>query len=165
MAMNSSPNHAVRRALAGGPAVLCASVALAACGSSSSNSASGLSKRQLAVNTNAICDKYKAKIKAVPAPANVADATQAAAYFDKIAPLYGQAVGAMRALKPASGVSAEWTTVVAGFGAVSALIDQIKTAADSHNPSGLALLPKVKPLRDAANVNANALGATDCAKP
>ncbi len=138
--------------------------AVVAVGCGSSSSSSGLSKQELASNTNAICNKYKEKIAAVKQPSDLlTNHVSAAHYFDQIAPLYDQAVGEFTRLKPASNVQAQWSQVLSRFGAVASLVDQIKTKADSADPSGLTLLNQVKPLTDSANTAAANIGAKDCA--
>lgn len=143
-------------------ALAVAAVVAAGCGSSSSSS--GLSKQQLASKTDAICNKYKAKISAVPQPSDIlTNHVSAARYFNQIAPLYDQAIVEFNKLKPASNVQAQWSQVVTRFGAVAGLVDQIKTKADNADRSGIALLSQVKPLTDSANSAASSIGATACA--
>jgi hypothetical protein len=135
-----------------------------AAGCGSSPSSDGLSKQQLASRTNAICDKYKAKIAAVSQPSDlVTNHASAAHYFDQIAPLYHQAIAEFHTLKPASSVQAQWSLVLSRFGAVGNLVDQIKTKADNGDRTGLALLSEVKPVTDSANAAAGSIGATACA--
>lgn len=137
-------------------------VAVVGCGSSSSNS--GLSKQELASKTNAICDKYKAKIAAVQQPSDLlTNHASAAHYFDQIAPLYDQAIAEFNKLNPAAAVRAEWRQVLSRFGALVGLVDQIKTKTDNADPAGIALLSDVKPLTDSANAAADSIGATACA--
>jgi hypothetical protein len=144
--------------------VALALTAVVAVGCGSSSSSIGLSKQQLASRTNAICNKYKAKIAAVPQPSDVlTNHVSAARYFNQIAPLYDQAIGELGKLKPASSVQAQWSQVLSRFGAVANLVDQIKTKADNADRSGLALLSQVKPLTDSANTAADNIGATACA--
>lgn len=138
-------------------------VTLALCGCGSSSSSPSLSKQQLASKMNAICTKYRAKIAAVPQPADVIqNHTSAARYFDQIAPLYDQAIAEMRVLKPAGDVKAQWDTLVAKFAAVSGVIDQIRTKADHADSTGIALLGRLAPLTSGANLAATNLGATGC---
>jgi hypothetical protein len=132
------------------------------CGSSSSSS--GLSKQQLASKTNAICNKYKAKIGAIKQPSDLlTNHVSAAHYFDQIAPLYDQAIAEFNKLKAASNVQPQWSQVLSRFGAVASLVDQIKTKTDNAARSGIALLSNVKPLTDSANAAADNIGATACA--
>jgi hypothetical protein len=136
-------------------------VVLVGCGSSSSSS--GLSKQQLASKTNAICNKYKAKIQAVPQPSDISKPGSAARYFNQIAPLYDQAVAEFNKLKPAANVQAQWSQVPSRFGALASVVDQITTKANKADPSATALLSQVKPLTDSANAAADSIGATACA--
>jgi hypothetical protein len=135
---------------------------VAGCGGSSS---SGLSKADLAKQVNAICANYNAKIKAVPQPSDIAtNATSAATFFDKVAPLFDESLTKFKALKPADSVKSQYDDFLTKVGALASVIDQLKAKADAKDRTGIALLPQIQPATNAANSAANSIGATTCSQ-
>ena len=137
-------------------------VVAAGCGSSSSTG--GLSKQQLGAKANSICSGYKPKIAAVKAP-SISDIQSGhyAPYFDQIAPIYDQAIAQLKTLKPASNVQGQWNQMLAQFGAVTTLIDQVRTRVDKGQGGAPTLLAQVVPRTNAADAAAKNIGATACA--
>ncbi len=157
--------------IAGGLAVLALAAGVSACGSSSSSSsssaaagASGLSRAELAAKANMICATAKGQSSGITAPANIgADATAAAAYFDKIFPITDAETKEIQALQPAPAAAADWQSFVSAQVAADQLLLRLKTNADAKNPKGLADLAKVQPAGQKVAAAATKVGATTCA--
>ncbi|HEX4191173.1 MAG TPA: hypothetical protein VHZ06_09275 [Marmoricola sp.] len=125
-------------------------LALAGCGSSSS-SAKALTKAQWTTKTNAICKTYSAKTAALE-PANDASSADVDSAVKKVADLVVEEVGKIKELKEPSSISSD----------VSAMLDNLKTAAATLKSQGVAALSgTTNPFED-ANTKATALGLTDC---
>ncbi len=137
--------------------------AVAACGGSSSGSSdSGLPKPQLLAKVDAICKTAQTAAKAVPAPASFADATTAATYFDKIAPITAKETDDLVALKPADDVKAVYAKFTSAQKSANSLLQTIKDKADAKDRSGLQDLAKVAPAGQRVSAAAKQLGAKGC---
>jgi hypothetical protein len=138
----------------------------AGCGASSSGggSSSALSKSQIDTQANAICAAESAAGEAVPTPSNVQDASQTAAYFDKVDPIIGHATTELAALKPDSSVATDWNAYIALRKQEAALIHTIRLKADAKDPSGLTQLQNSTALGEKVDTAATAVGAATCAE-
>lgn len=137
------------------------SLALGACGGSSS---SGLSRDALVKKANAICASAIAEGKGISQPASFQDANVAAAYFDKIEPITADATTKLEALKADSSVSADWNAYIAARKAGLTLLQTIRHKADTKDPSGLRDLQRAPAVQQRVIAAANKLGATTCAQ-
>ncbi|MEA2297658.1 MAG: hypothetical protein QOF77_594 [Solirubrobacteraceae bacterium] len=162
--------------IAGRLAVLALTVGLSACGSSSSNNstttttattttaAAGLSRSELATRADKICATAQSQSSTIKAPGNLAaDATAAAAYFDKVFPITDAETKEIQALTPASDAATDWQSFVSAQVAADQLLQTIKQKADVKDASGLNDLGKVKPAGQAVATAAKKIGATTCA--
>jgi hypothetical protein len=136
-----------------------ASLGLAACGGSSDK----LSKDDLAKKANAICAKTEKAGKAIAAPKDITDPAQAAAYFDKVAPLTHKETTDLQALKPADEVKDDWKAFTDAEAKADAVVQGVKTKADKKDPSGLQDLQKITGLSATVSNAAKKVGATGCA--
>jgi hypothetical protein len=143
------------------PSLAVLAAGLTACGSSGS---SGLSRSAIDKQASAICSKATKALRAVPQPSDVRDATAAAAYFDKVAPITDQEIKDLKALKPGKSVSADWKDFVAKAASATALLDTVRQKADAKDASGLKDLQKVNSASTVVNAAATKVGATACAK-
>lgn len=131
-----------------------------ACGDKSDK----LSKQELGKKADAICAKFKAKVKAVAEPANGADANQAVAYLDKVSPIVDAGVGELKALKPADDVRSAWDAYIAKEEEGGQVIKAASAKAKAKDASGLRDLQKLTAISAAAKSSARQAGATGCAK-
>ena len=134
---------------------------LAACGSSSSTT---LSRSELVGKANAICTTAQTAAKAVPQPASIQDAGQAAAYFDRIGPIADTETTRLQALKPDSSVAPDWNAFISAQQAANTLLQTIRKKADAKDPSGLQDLSKIQGAGAQVASTATKLGATVCAQ-
>jgi hypothetical protein len=124
----------------------------------------GLSKSELARAANAICKRYNSQVQALQIPSSLAQsATAAAAFFDRLAPIFDAEVHRLQALKPADSARADWNAALEKFRRYTRLVDVLKTKADARDAGGVALLAQLGPVSAAANDAALSFGATDCA--
>jgi len=121
-----------------------------------------LSKSELVAKVNAICGTAKSAAGAVQPPASLQDATAAAAYFDKIAPITDKETQDLLALKPASDVQGDYATFTAAQQEANDLLKTIKHKADTKDPSGQQDLQKSQATGQKVAGAANKLGATGC---
>jgi hypothetical protein len=135
--------------------------ALPACGGSSSNT---LSRSELVSKANAICTTAQTAAKAVPQPASIQAAGQAAAYFDKIGPITDTETTQLQALKPDSSVAPDWNAFISAQQAANTLLQTIRKKADAKDPSGLQDLGKIQGAGQQVASTATKLGATVCAQ-
>jgi hypothetical protein len=138
-----------------------AATTLAACGGSSSNT---LSRGELVKTANAICATAQTQAKAVPPPASIQDASQAAPYFDQIAPIAARETSQLQALKPDSASGADWNAFITAQQAANTLLQSIRQKADAKDPSGLQYLAKIQPAGQQVATTATKLGASVCAQ-
>jgi hypothetical protein len=131
----------------------------AGCGASS-----GLSKSALDAKANAICGAEAKAGEAVPAPSNIQDATQAAAYFDKVEPIVSGATTKLEALKPGSSIKTDWNAYIALRKQETTLLQTVRQKADAKDPSGLADLDKEPDLAKKVDAAATKVGAATCAE-
>jgi len=150
------------RSAAAGLTIVAMGVGVSACGSSSGGSDSGLSRSDLASKANAICTKAQTDAKAVPAPSDLTDATVAAAYFDKIAPITQTETDALLALKPADEAKDDFAAFTRAQSDANDLLQTIRKKADAKDASGLEDLKKVQGAGDAVSSAAKKLGAKTC---
>jgi septal ring factor EnvC (AmiA/AmiB activator) len=147
-------------------AAVVAGFGLTACGSSSDDSSSDdgtLSRSELATKADAICKTGENDVKTVTAPANVADANDAAAYFGEIVPLHQKQTDALAALKPDADAKADWDAFMAAQNADQQLLDSILAKAKAKDASGQADLQKIAPQAQKFAAAARKLGAEQCA--
>lgn len=151
------------------PAALAVTLGLAACGSSDSSSststpakAAGLPRAELAKQANAICKTANTAATAVPAPASYEDPAQAAAYFEKIAPITATETKALLALQPADDVKDDYAAFTAAQSEANDLLQRILAKARAKDASGLDDLAKVKPAGAKVAAAARTVGATGC---
>jgi hypothetical protein len=141
-------------------AALCGA-GLAACGGSSSTT---LSRTELVSKANAICTTAQTSAKAVPQPASIQDAGQAAAYFDKIGPIAEIETSDLQALKPDSSAAPDWNAFISAQQAANTLLQTIRKKADAKDPSGLQDLGKIQGAGQQVASTATKLGGTVCAQ-
>jgi hypothetical protein len=145
------------------PLALIASIGLTACGSSDSSSGgSDLSRKDIAAKANAICKKAEGEANKITPPTNIQDASAAAAYFDKTAPIIDQETKDLAALKPDSDVKGDWDAFIGKQNAANDLFQKVRAKADAKDASGLEDLKKIEPLGDAVTSTAKKVGATSC---
>ena len=126
------------------------------------SSSKPLSKADLDTKANALCQGAGNKIKTIPTPTNIQDATQAAAYFDKVVPIITDVTNKLAGLKPAADVKTDWDAFITAQKAETAAFVSIQHKADVKDSSGLTDLAKVPPLDQAVNATATKVGATGC---
>jgi hypothetical protein len=141
-------------------ATICAvGTTVAACGSSG-----GLSRSELVSKANAICAATQKAASAIPSPSNLQDATAAAGYFDKLAPITAKETSDLEALKPDSSARGDWNSFIAAQKSANALLQKIKAKADAKDSSGLRDLRQVPAVGNKVQSTATKLGATTCAQ-
>jgi hypothetical protein len=154
---------AVRAAVLTATTCALAAVVLAGCGGSSSGGSGGsgaLTKAQLDTQANAICTAEETDGKAVPQPSDLSDATQAAAYFDKIDPIIQDTTTKLEALTPDSADAADWNAFLTDRKAFSNSMHDVREKADASDKSGLTELENLS--TDKLAATATAVGATSC---
>jgi hypothetical protein len=132
---------------------------LAGCGSSGE-----LSRTAIASKANAICTSTQKAASAVPSPSNLRDASAAAAYFGKIAPLTAKETSDLAALKPDGSVAGDWNAFIAAQKSANDLLQRLKSKADAKDPSGLQDLRQVPSAGTRVQGAATKVGATVCAQ-
>jgi hypothetical protein len=139
-----------------------AAVVLAGCGGGSSGGggSGALTKTQLDAQANAICTAEETDGKAVPQPSDLSEATQAAAYFDKIDPIIQGTTTKLEALTPDGADAADWSTFLTDRKAFSTTMHDIREKADASDKSGLTELENLS--TDQLAAAATAVGATSC---
>jgi hypothetical protein len=157
--------HARARSSAAAAACALAVATLAGCGGSSSGGgSSALTKTQLDAQANAICAAESKAGEAIPAPSNINDATQAAAYFDKVDPVISGATAKLEALTPDSDAATDWNAFIALRKQLTALIHTVREKADAKDPSGLQDLTNSQALGKQVDTAATKVGAASCAE-
>lgn len=134
---------------------------LGGCGGGSS----GLSRAALATKANAICKSVNDKLAALPAPSEseIAVASTAAAYFDKLLPIVTSAQHQVEALKPDNDAKTDWDAFVKAEAASTNLLKTVDAKAHAADRSGLTDLQTKGPKTDdAVNAAAEKIGATTC---
>lgn len=140
-------------------AVAALSATVAGCGGGSKT----LSKADLATKANAICKAGGDKLNAITPPSNIQDATQAAAFLDKVVPVISDVTNQLAALKPASDIKADWDAFITAQKAESAEFVAVQHKADAKDATGLTdLTSKVPALEQTVNTAAAKVGATGC---
>ena len=144
---------------------IAACLGVAACGSSDDSSSGDgtLSRSELAAKADAICKTGADAVKTVTAPANVADANDAAEYFGKLVPLHQQQTDSLAALKPDADAKADWDAFIAAQNADQQLLDTILAKAKAKDASGQADLQKIAPQAEKFSAAAKKVGANGCA--
>jgi hypothetical protein len=149
-----------RKSKLGGLAAIGAVMAtVAGCGSGG-----GLSSTALVSKANAICSSTQKSAGAIPSPANLQDASSAAAYFDKIAPLTAKETSDLAALKPDRSAAKDWNAFIAAQKSANDLLQKIKAKADAKDASGLQYLRQVPAVGTRVQGAATKVGATVCAQ-
>jgi predicted CopG family antitoxin len=143
-----------------GVAAIALVLLLAGCGGGSSK----LSKADLGKQAGAICNKASRDLGAVPQPANIQDANQAATYFEKVVAIADDAVGKLKKLKPEGSVKDAWNKYVAKQQQETAIFHTILNKAKAKDRSGLNDLQKAAALDNQVNAAAKAAGVPDCGK-
>jgi hypothetical protein len=133
---------------------------LAGCGGSGGSSR--LSKSEFDSKANAICDKYQAKINAVPQPKSVNDVP---GYIDKVLPILREGTSKLDDLKPPADLQStfdEWRQVQRDQ------VDEaeaLKKAADKGDDAEVGRIANEASTKNKrGNDLASQLGATTCAK-
>jgi hypothetical protein len=132
---------------------------VAGCGSSA-----GLSRTSLDSKANEICRSTQKSASAVPSPTNLQDASAAAGYFDKIAPLTAKETSDLAALKPDGSVANDWNAFIAAQKSANDLLQRIKSKADTKDASGIQDLHQVPAAGTRVQAAATKVGATICAQ-
>lgn len=134
---------------------------LAACGSSSSSDT--LDKNALVSKANAICTSFNAKAKAIKPPTNLADPTQAAAYFGEASTLAKQQHAQLAALKPDDAAKAQWNTYIAADASATDYLGQLAAAAKAKDAAaGQKLLTNLQNVATKVTTAADTFGAKVC---
>lgn len=138
-------------------------LSLTACGGSSSSG--GLSRAGIVAKANAICQTVNSQANAVPTPSSIQDASQAAAFFDKLVPILATGVSRLRALKPAADIKTDWDALVSAEDKRLTFLQGIRTKADNADLSGLQQLgTQTRAIQQAVQSAATKVGATTCAQ-
>jgi hypothetical protein len=140
-----------------------AALAVAGCGGSSS---SGLGKQQLDAKVNAMCARYNARLANLTAPSDLTtNADSAAAYLDRVEALATPDVAAMKALKPASSIKAQYDAYVADVSHQLSLLRSADAKAHAHDQSGLAVLQSIADYgKGTVDPASRRLGFAECAR-
>jgi hypothetical protein len=138
---------------------LTGALAVTGCGGGSKS----LSKADLAKQAGDICAKASKDISAIQPPSNLQDASAAAAYFSKVAPIGENAMKKLKALKPPDSDKDAWNTYISKQQAETDLIVQLFHKAQKKDRSGLQDLQKVPALDRQVNAAAKAAGVPGCA--
>jgi hypothetical protein len=135
-------------------------IGIAGCGGGSSK----LSRAKIVSKADAICAKAKKDAgNTAPSLQQLQDATVAAKYFDKIAPIVQKRTDDLAGLKPADDVKADYDAFISAQQASNALLQKIRQKADKKDPSGLQDLQTAGPTNQKLIDAANKLGAKTCA--
>jgi len=140
--------------------VACGALAIAACGSSGGT----LNRSELVSKANSICSGAQKSASAVPSPTNLTDATVAAAYFDKIAPITDKETSDLAALHADGSASGDWGAFLSAQKTANGLLQTIRRKADAKDASGLQDLRQVPAAGDRVRTTALKLGAATCAQ-
>lgn len=141
---------------------LAASLGLAACGGGDEGD-SGLARAKLVKKADAACSKALTAARAVAVPESLDDATVAAAFFGKIAPITHEKTEALAALEPAADVKADWDVFIAKQRAVDDLLQKITRKAKAKDPSGQQDLAGASGPAEEVAAAARKVGAKQCA--
>ena len=134
-------------------------IGIAGCGGGSST----LSRAKIDAKANAICKQSRKDAgSTAPSLQQLQDASVAARYFDRIAPIVQKRTDDLAALKPAGDVKADYTAFVAAQQKANALLQKVRHKADTRDPSGLQDLQSAGPTNQAVIDAANKVGASAC---
>jgi hypothetical protein len=142
-----------------GVAIVALAVVLGGCGGGSKK----LSKSDLAHQAGAICAKATRDLDAIPKPANIADANQAATYFSKAVSVADATMTKLRKLKPSDDVKDAWNKYVDLQQQEVDAFHNLRDKAKKKDASGLRDISKLPALDAKVNAAARAAGITGCA--
>ena len=134
---------------------------LAGCGGSGSST---LSKADLGKQAGAICTTASRDLGAVPQPANIQDANQAATYFGKVVTIADDAMTKLKKLKADGSVKGAWKTYIDKQQQETDLFHTVLRKAKAKDRSGLTDLQKASALDNQVNAAATAAGVPSCGK-
>jgi hypothetical protein len=136
---------------------------LAACGGSDSKTDT-LSRSEIVAKADAICKAGAAAVNAVAVPSDISDAEQAAAYFEKVAPVNQKQTDDLEALTPDDKVKADYDALVAKQRESNDLLIVLRDKAKAKDASGLQDLKKLTDIGAKFDAAATKLGAKTCAE-
>ncbi|WP_354698270.1 hypothetical protein DSM112329_03938 [Paraconexibacter sp. AEG42_29] len=130
-------------------------------GSSAGGSAdTALAKAELAKQANAICRKFNARIKALPAPKTEKGLP---AYFDKALPITQEAGRELKALEPADDVKATWDGLLKDYDTLVATTAKATAALKAKKQKEYdEIRGQIALLNGKSNQKLDAFGAVDC---
>lgn len=150
-----------------GAALAAAALVAAGCGGDDGGSGGGgdaLAKAELVKRANAICAKYSKEGDSLKAPENIADAGQAADFFEEAQDIAGRQQDELEGLTPADDVKADYDAMTAATGKATNLLSDLADAAEGKDAGkGAQLLQQLQPASDDVDKTATKLGATNCA--
>jgi hypothetical protein len=138
---------------------LAIAVAVAGCGSGAT-----LNRSQLASKANSICSETNKKLSGAPAPASTST-TNYAPYLAKITDFVQTELGHVKALNPASGLNADYSTYVSNEAKVVEHLKSARAKALKRDSSGMNNeLKQTNSPGLALRAAARRLGWTQCLK-
>jgi hypothetical protein len=142
--------------------LLAGALLVAGCGGSG-GSDGGLAKDELAAKADAICRKASRDLEALPPLTNLHDAKQVEAYFGAAKPIADRQNAALKALRPAGDVKADYAAFVAQTGRATELLSSTYEAAKAKDAArGQALLRRLSKTISATDLAAARLGMKVC---
>jgi len=143
-----------------------AALSMSACGGGGDDDGGGgskLAKADLGKKATEICTKFNKQSNDVKAPANLADATQAAPYFAKISQISTSELNELKALQPADEIKTDWDAFIAEISERFGIIDEIAAAAEAKDAQkGADLFKKIADRETPTKAAAGKVGALTC---
>jgi len=138
--------------------LLCAALVAAGCGGDD-----GLSRTELAEKASAICAKYSKAGKDLGSP-NLADAVKAEDYFSKATDLARRQQDELEKLEPAESAKADYEKLTNATADATQLLADLAAAAKARDTQKRdELVVDLRPIAQAVDDGAKAIGADDCA--
>ena len=142
------------------PAALLCALLVGACGGGDGD---GLSKRELADKANAICAKYSKEGEKLGSP-DLSDPAKAEEYFNKAEDLAQNQQDELEDLKPADDVKADYDKLTKATADATQLLADLAAAAKARDTQKRdELVVDLRPISQAVDDGAKAVGADDCA--
>jgi hypothetical protein len=136
---------------------------VAGCGGGADDSGDGLAKSELAARADAICKKASQELDDLPPLTNLRDAKQVEAYFGAAKPIAERQDAALKALRPAEEVKADYRAFVAQTDKATKLLSSTYEAAKAKDAArGRALLRRLSTTISATDLAAARLGLKVC---
>lgn len=143
--------------------LLCAALVATGCGGGGDGDGDELSRTELATKASAICAKYSKAGRDLGSP-DLSDATKAEDYFTKATDLAQRQQDELEELEPVESAKADYDKLTKATADATQLLADLAAAAKARDTQKRdELVVDLRPISQAVDDGAKAIGADDCA--